>query len=315
MSQKFKSELELEALNNASTDTDKFLVSDNGIIKYRTGIELLNDINGQSLLTNPITGTGTTNRISKFTAGGTIGDSQIFDDGTNVGIGTTTPQARLDVKAQGVLATDIAFRVRNSTDTQNFLVVNGAGDVYNNGAGGVNSNTFFGEYVGRNTTGNNNSAFGIFSLTSNTTGSYNSAFGILSLASNTTGNNNSAFGLESLKSNTTGSYNSAFGFEAGKYTNSGGNNETSNNSVYIGFNTRANANNETNQIVIGHSARGDGSNSVVLGNSSITRTRLQGQVIIGTFATPPTGIEGAIYYDSSKKKHYGFDGINWNPLY
>jgi hypothetical protein len=44
----------------------------------------------QSVLTNPVTGTGTTNYIPKFTASSTIGNSQIFDNGTNVGIGTTS---------------------------------------------------------------------------------------------------------------------------------------------------------------------------------------------------------------------------------
>lgn len=44
MSQKFKSEVQLEALNNATADTDKFLVSDGGIIKYRTGAEMLSDL-------------------------------------------------------------------------------------------------------------------------------------------------------------------------------------------------------------------------------------------------------------------------------
>jgi hypothetical protein len=46
---------------------------------------------------NKIGGTGTTNYLSKFTASGTIGNSLIFDNGTNVGIGTTNPAARLDV--------------------------------------------------------------------------------------------------------------------------------------------------------------------------------------------------------------------------
>ena len=36
-------------------------------------------------------GSGTTNYVSKFTASGTIGNSQIFDNGTSVGIGTATP--------------------------------------------------------------------------------------------------------------------------------------------------------------------------------------------------------------------------------
>jgi len=35
--------------------------------------------------------TGTTNYISKFTGTNTLGNSQIFDNGTNVGIGTTSP--------------------------------------------------------------------------------------------------------------------------------------------------------------------------------------------------------------------------------
>ena len=44
MSQKFYSEVTLEALNNATTDTDHFLVGDSGTIKYRTGTQLLSDL-------------------------------------------------------------------------------------------------------------------------------------------------------------------------------------------------------------------------------------------------------------------------------
>ena len=49
-----------------------------------------------------------------------------------VGIGTeaSTPGARLDVRAQGALSTDIAFRVRNSTDTADIFSVNGNGVFY-----------------------------------------------------------------------------------------------------------------------------------------------------------------------------------------
>ena len=49
--------------------------------------------NKQNALTNPITGTGTTNKIPKFTGLSALGDSQIFDNGTNVGIGTTNPSS------------------------------------------------------------------------------------------------------------------------------------------------------------------------------------------------------------------------------
>lgn len=42
---------------------------------------------------NKVGGSGTTNYLSKFTGVGTIGNSLIFDDGTSVLIGTTTPNA------------------------------------------------------------------------------------------------------------------------------------------------------------------------------------------------------------------------------
>lgn len=46
-----------------------------------------------------LTGSGTTNYLSKFAAGTSIGNSQIFDNGTSVGVGTASPSAsaRLDV--------------------------------------------------------------------------------------------------------------------------------------------------------------------------------------------------------------------------
>jgi hypothetical protein len=97
MSIKFKSVITLEALSNASTDTDRFLVSDSGNIKYRTGTQLLSDIGGQAVLTNPITGTGTINYISKFTGTSALGNSIIFDTGAAIGIGTTTPTSRVSI--------------------------------------------------------------------------------------------------------------------------------------------------------------------------------------------------------------------------
>ena len=42
-----------------------------------------------------IGGSGTTNYVSKFTASGSIGNSQIFDNGTNIGIGTSSPGSLL----------------------------------------------------------------------------------------------------------------------------------------------------------------------------------------------------------------------------
>jgi len=51
-----------------------------------------------------IGGSGTGNYLAKFTSATTIGNSQIYDTGTNVGIGTTSPGAKLHV-ASGLIET------------------------------------------------------------------------------------------------------------------------------------------------------------------------------------------------------------------
>jgi hypothetical protein len=50
-------DLYVNTIVNAITDTDKFLVSDGGVIKYRTGAEVLSDIGAQGALTLTTTGT------------------------------------------------------------------------------------------------------------------------------------------------------------------------------------------------------------------------------------------------------------------
>ena len=64
--------------------------------------------NKQNALTNPVTGTGTTNYVPKLTGASTIGNSQIFDNGTNVGIGTITPSNKLSVVGSGSFSTSLS---------------------------------------------------------------------------------------------------------------------------------------------------------------------------------------------------------------
>jgi hypothetical protein len=54
-------------------------------------------INSAATWNAKIGGSGTTNYLPKFTGGSTLGNSQIFDNGTNVGIGTTSPSGKLEV--------------------------------------------------------------------------------------------------------------------------------------------------------------------------------------------------------------------------
>ncbi len=96
------------SIPNATIDTDKFLVSDGGVLKYRTGAEVLSDIGAAS--SSNIS--GTTNYIAKFTSSSAIGNSVIYESGGNIGIATTTLTARLTVNGNAVLSGSI-----NATET------------------------------------------------------------------------------------------------------------------------------------------------------------------------------------------------------
>lgn len=85
-------------------------------------------LNGkQAILTNPVTGTGTTNYISKWTDTTTQGNSLIYDNGTNVAIGgITNPGTNLHVYGGGSSAqtpTNIQglFVENNGTSNSNYV--------------------------------------------------------------------------------------------------------------------------------------------------------------------------------------------------
>jgi hypothetical protein len=68
-----------------------------GASTYNSTTGVFNIPQYQAVLTNPVTGTGTTNYVAKFTSSSAIGNSLIFDNGTNVGINTATPTAKLEI--------------------------------------------------------------------------------------------------------------------------------------------------------------------------------------------------------------------------
>ena len=67
-----------------------------------TDLEIASWISSANLLDGLISGSGTINYLAKFTTaeGGSVGDSKVYDNGTNVGIGTTNPLANLNINGQ-----------------------------------------------------------------------------------------------------------------------------------------------------------------------------------------------------------------------
>jgi len=89
----------ITTINAATSDTDKFLVSDSGTIKYRTGAEVRSDIGAG---TGTVTGTGSSGRVAVWSGSSSLtSDSEFYFDTTNnrLGIGvSSSPQSPLHVK-------------------------------------------------------------------------------------------------------------------------------------------------------------------------------------------------------------------------
>jgi len=66
-----------------------------------------------SVFNGKVSGTGTTNYLSKWTGSGTVGNSSIFDNG-NVGIGTSTPSSILDIYTNQDTSTLLGIRNDNT---------------------------------------------------------------------------------------------------------------------------------------------------------------------------------------------------------
>jgi hypothetical protein len=122
----------------------------------------------------------------------------------------------------------------------------------------------------------NNNFLGAQSGWSNTTGDSNNFMGMRAGASNTSGRYNNFLGFESGLYNTLGSYNIAIGSYSGRYVSGGTSlNQESNTSLFLGRETKSGASSSTNEIVIGDSAEGLGSNTVRMGNTSISGAYIQ----------------------------------------
>lgn len=158
-------------------------------------------------------------------------------------------------------------------------------------------NTAIGPHAGGSiTTGDDNTAVGYYALSSLTTGNNNIAIGKQALDNVTTTSSNVAIGINALgiatgggntaigaalTALTSGSGNVAVGPEAGDGVTTGSNN------TFMGSGATATSN-ISNSTGIGYDVDVTASNQVVIGNASVTQTKLEGEIVVGS------GTEGGL---------------------
>ena len=262
--------------------------------------------------TPTLTGGGQKNYVALWLSKSGLGDSIIYQQAGNLGIGTTAPKAKLDVSgavnvstsfnlggspfAFGSSANQNAFLgfAGNSAITGNFNTAVGSQALFSTttgvGSTAIGTDALFHNTTGsgvavggstlyNNTTGTGNTAIGPYALGNNTTADWNTAIGQQALLNNTTGTFNTASGTIALESNTTGNNNTAAGFSALMSNNTGSNNTA------LGYNAGpdANSTNLDYATAIGAGAVVSVSNALVLGG--ILGSSSMVKVGIGT-ATP-----------------------------
>ena len=289
-----------------------------------------NKVLGTGVLSNNITGTNNTAIGTQVLTANTTGNS-------NTGIGSSV----LSLNTSGFSNTAIGYSClsANLTGTNNIALGNSTLNAnlasnniaignqvleYNlNGTQNVgigtdalrfssgNANVSVGyKALQNNTTGDSNTSTGYQTLGNNTLGSFNTSFGAGGLSDNTTGEYNTSLGYLSLSNNINGNNNIAVGYSAGRFIGGTTNPNTGGiNCIYIGINSQSFSASSTNEIVIGQDARGKGNNTIQLGNTSVVRTYLQGDLTVSNATAVTTA-------SVSQTKHFPIviNGVTYKLL-
>lgn len=211
---------------------------------------------------------------------------------SQVGIGTSTPDA---AAALELSATDKGFLPPRMTATQRTAIATPAIGlmVYQtDGTAGLyvyNGSAWIAQSDWYSNTGVPTSSFALVvpaSITSSATANY--GIGANALNALTGGDNNVALGYDAAKNVSTGANNTAVGYSALSATTGSGNtalgrstgttNTSGTNNTFLGQSSNASVNNLSNATAIGYGAEVSASNSIQLGNSSVTNVNTPGTI-------------------------------------
>ena len=254
---------------------------------------------------------GTDNYIPRFNGSNALENSVMYDDGTNIGIGTTSPVYKLSVVGKIALndGGDSVFIGTNAglsddaTSNQNVAIGTNASQNNVTGTNNVSvgylalntnlgsTNTAIGSWaLQNNTTGASNTAVGSASQINSGIGSFNTSVGTNSLFFNASGSTNAAFGSSTLRNLTSGSSNTAIGTSA-LFTATAGFDNTAIGGAALYSNTTGSENSALGRNAgryyggTGTSANTNASGSIFIGfNSRANGIGQTNQIVIGNEA-------------------------------
>jgi hypothetical protein len=208
-----------------------------------------------------------------------VANSVIVNNGTNVTIAgaltvTSTATFSKDLTVNGiVVGLGLGQNGQNTAIGANAL-----------GTGTGTRNTAIGYVALANYSGtsfDNNTGIGYSNMVNLTSGQQNTSIGAESMMALTTGSANTSIGAQALI-NTTGSDNTGLGYAAGQTITSGTQNTT------IGRSANVSSATLTNASALGYGAIVTASNSVRLGNTSVTNVNTSGTLTAGAVTYPNT---------------------------
>jgi trimeric autotransporter adhesin len=231
---------------------------------------------------------GTNGQTLRHNGTGWVANSTLYNNGTQVGIGTVAPESKLHIK--GSADTTQLMIDAHSTQSNSNPLIKLRGN-FGNDLLWINGdqayNVMFGILTGKDiTTGSQNTLIGTSAGTSLTAGTLNSVVGSQALNLTTTGSDNTAFGFAALYNNTTGSRNVAIG-NAALY-----NSVTASNGIAIGDSAMFNINISANPFI---------NNNVAIGYAALFGS--------DTIANNTGRYSVAVGYEALRKNSTGVDNV------